>query len=336
MTLPLVKEDIHFEIKRMPLWRTIMRQNYTKLAELVSFLELSSEQLEAIDFHPDFALNLPRRLASKMAKSSLSDPLFRQFVPLKEEKIEELGFLADPVQDARFSREDKLLQKYTGRALVIATSACGMHCRYCFRKNFDYKTEDKSFANELEIIQNDPSLEEIILSGGDPLSLSDETLGELLSNLSRIAHVRRIRFHTRFPIGIPERIDSSFLSLLAECPKQIWFVIHANSAQEFDEDVWEALKKVRFLGIPVLNQSVLLRGVNDSLESMKELLDALIDHGIMPYYLHQLDKVQGAGHFETSIAHSQALLADLMTVLPGYAVPKLAQEIPGKPNKTLL
>lgn len=336
MTLQVLEENSLFELKKIPLWRTIMRQNFTKLIELADFLELSKEQRELLDFSPFFALNLPRRLAVKIAKGTIDDPLFKQFVPLKEERAKTSGFEMDPVHDASFVREEKLLQKYKARALVISTSACAMHCRYCFRKNFDYKTQDKTFANELETIQNDSTLEEIILSGGDPLSLSDEVLGALLENLSRIAHVKRIRFHTRFPIGIPERIDSSFLRLLEKCPKQIWFIIHANSHREFDDDVWKALKKIRFLGIPVLNQSVLLKGINDTVESFKALLDALIDNGVVPYYLHQLDKVQGSSHFEVSIEQGQNLIKECMAELPGYAIPKFVQEIPNRPNKTLL
>jgi EF-P beta-lysylation protein EpmB len=320
----------------LPLWRAIMRQNFTKIEELVDYLELSQEQRELVDFAPNFPLNLPRRLAAKMAKGAISDPLFCQFVPLKAERERRHDFVSDPVQDARFVREEKLLQKYQGRALVIATSACAMHCRYCFRQNFDYKTEDKSFAKELEMIEGDSSIEEIILSGGDPLSLSNELLGALFQKISRISHVKRIRLHTRFPIGIPERIDSAFLALLAACQKQIWFVIHANSVQEFDDEVWSALKSVRLLGIPVLNQSVLLRGVNDSVEAMKALLEALIDNGVVPYYLHQLDKVAQATHFEVATSSGLQLLSELQAELPGYALPKYVQEIPGKASKTIL
>jgi len=325
MSLPLI-----------PLWRTILRRNFTRPEELISFLNLSEEQQKLLDFSPNFVLNLPRRLAEKIEKGSLIDPLFLQFVPLKSEQMIHPEYTQDPVMDANFVLEEKLLQKYSGRALIISTSACAMHCRYCFRKNFNYQTHDKTFAKELETIQNDPTLEEIILSGGDPLSLSNETLKALLKNLANIAHVRRIRFHTRFPMGIPERIDSEFLALLKESPKQIWFVIHANHPREFDADVWHALKSVQLLGIPVLNQSVLLRGVNDNPETLLSLCQELIDHGITPYYLHQLDQVQGAKHFAVPQSIGHALTASLMANLPGYAVPKFVQEIPGKRSKTIL
>jgi KamA family protein len=211
-----------------------------------------------------------------------------------------------------------------------------MHCRFCFRKNFDYQTQDKTFLRELETIQNNTKLEEIILSGGDPLSLSDDILGSLLQSLSTISHIKRIRFHTRFPIGIPERIDGTFLKQLEACPKQIWFILHSNHISEFDSDVWAAMKKIQSLGIPVLNQTVLLKGVNDSEESLRALFCGLIDNGITPYYLHQLDEVQGSSHFKVEIDRGRDLLQSLMSTLPGYAIPKYVQEIPNRPSKTIL
>lgn len=321
-------------IQLTPVWRTILRQNFTKIAELGAFLELTDAQLDAVDKAAAFGLNLPRRLAQKIAKGSLDDPLFLQFVPLKKEKIIDPQYSADPVQDKTFQLTDKLLQKYEARALIIATSACAMHCRFCFRKNFDYQTQDKTFAEELDHIRSDPSIEEIILSGGDPLSLPDEILGNLLEKLSKIAHVRRIRFHTRFIMGIPERVDTSFLKLLKACPKQIWFVNHANHIHEFDDDIWQALKNIQQLGIPILNQTVLLQGVNDTLDALKELFLDLIDHGITPYYLHQLDEVQGSSHFKVPPQKGHELIEGLMKTLPGYAVPKYVQEIPNRPSKT--
>lgn len=336
MSLPLIQEQSILEPKALPTWRTIQRYNFTQVADLISFLKLTPEQELAIDHSPEFVLNLPRRLAEKIAKTSLSDPLFLQFVPLKEETNIHPDYVADPVQDASFVREEKLLQKYQARALIISTSACAMHCRYCFRKNFDYQTQDKTFARELDIIRNDTTLEEVLLSGGDPLSLSNETLERLLQNLASIVHVRRIRFHTRFPMGIPERIDCELLAILKACPKQIVFVIHSNHAREFDADIWAALKKIQVLGIPVLNQSVLLQGVNDTPQALTDLCRALIDHGIIPYYLHQLDLVQGSSHFFVPTKQGFALIDHLQQHLPGYGVPKFVQEIPGKPSKTQL
>ncbi len=317
-------------------WRRVLRQNFTNFHDLALFLELSDANKEALDLQPEFRLQLPRRLAEKMEKNSLSDPLFLQFVPLKKEKVIHPDFQNDPVDDATFILEDKLLQKYQERALILATSACAMHCRFCFRKNFNYEIEDKTFAKELTHLEKDETIEEVILSGGDPLSLSDEILGRLLENIAQIGHVKRIRFHSRFVMGIPERVDASFLELLSSIPKQIWFINHANHINEFDEDVWNALKSIQKLGIPVLNQTVLLNGVNNSKCALKALLQGLIDHGVMPYYLHQLDEVQGSSHFKVAISDGQTLIQELMKELPGFAIPKYVQEIAGKPSKTPL
>jgi EF-P beta-lysylation protein EpmB len=220
--------------------------------------------------------------------------------------------------------------------LLICTSACAMHCRYCFRQNFDYETENKGFAEELAMIAEDSSLHEILLSGGDPLSLSNTSLKALIEALAKIPHLKRLRFHTRFPIGIPERIDDEFLDILEKTRFQTWFVIHTNHPQELDKDIFQALKKVQKLGIPVLNQTVLLKGVNDNLETLKKLCETLVDQGILPYYLHQLDRVQGSHHFEVAEERGHELIEELLKEIAGYAVPKYVREISGEPSKTPL
>lgn len=317
----------------MSLWKKILRTNFTDVGELAQFLELDPSLLLR---NPKFILNVPRRLAAKMEKGRLDDPLLRQFVPLLAEGVTHEGFQQDPVQDTLFLKREKLIQKYAGRALLISTSACAMHCRYCFRQNFPYETSRKGFQRELEALQSNPYLTEVILSGGDPLSLADETLHQLLQDLDRIPHLKRIRFHSRFPIGIPERIDASFLHILSQVEKQIWFVVHINHPRELDQEVFSALKSLQKLGIPVLNQSVLLKGVNDRLEILKELSEALVDQGIVPYYLHQLDQVQGAAHFEVPQEEGLKLISALSTTLSGYALPRYVQEIAGSPSKTPL
>ncbi|MBS0655551.1 MAG: KamA family radical SAM protein [Verrucomicrobia bacterium] len=319
-----------------PSWRKIQRENITSLQELIQFLELSEHHQSLLYQHPDFILNVPKRLASKIAKDDPTDPLFLQFVPLKQELLTQVGFVAEPMHDAHFAKERKLLHKYQGRALIVSTGACAMHCRYCFRKNFNYDTSDKSFDKELELIASDRSLQEIILSGGDPLSLPDRVLQDLILNLSTIPHLKRIRFHSRFPMGIPERIDDTFLDVLKSTTKQIWFCIHANHPNEFDEDIWQALKKIQLLGIPVLNQSVLLKGVNDDTATLKRFSEILVDHGVIPYYLHQLDRVEGASHFEVEEEKGKELIQQLAGQLPGFGVPKYVREIPGEPSKTSL
>ena len=317
-------------------WRQIQRTNFTSCEELIGYLELDENNRKLVLQASPFILNLPRRLAAKIQKNTLSEPIFRQFVPLQEEKIHTLGFISDPVGDNLAQCTPKLLQKYEGRALLMPTSACAMHCRYCFRKNYPYETADKNFESELEALRQDETIQEIILSGGDPLSLSNESLDQLLSKLQEIPHIKRIRFHSRFPIGIPERIDEGFLELLKKFTFQFWFIVHVNHPVELDEDVLKALSHIRELGIPVLNQAVLLKGVNDEEAILEALFRKLANHGIFAYYLHQLDKVQGSAHFEVSKERGLELIRHLEQSLPGYAVPKYVQEIQGEPSKTAI
>lgn len=211
-----------------------------------------------------------------------------------------------------------------------------MHCRYCFRQNYPYAPFQSGLSQELAWIGQDPSIKEVILSGGDPLSLNNDSLQEILHSICAISHVERIRFHTRFPIGIPERIDEAFLSLLEACTKQIWFIIHCNHPRELDLDVLTALKKIQKLGIPVLNQSVLLKGINDCIDTLQALCEKLTANGIIPYYLHQLDRVERAAHFEVSKTQGRQLIQELTLRLSGYAVPKYVQEIFGETSKTSL
>lgn len=316
------------------LWRKIQRHNFTRWEKLADYLELDQQQRQAIAVRPQFPLNLPLRLAKKIHKGTLDDPILRQFLPTINENQQATDFFIDPVGDQTFCKTSKLLHKYQGRVLLVCTSACAMHCRYCFRQNFEYDVTDQSFADELEVISKDPSIHEVILSGGDPLSLSDSTLHTLLQALVSLPHIRRIRFHTRFPIGIPERIDEHFLALLKDLPIQVWFVIHTNHVRELDEEILERLKRLQKIGIPILNQSVLLRGVNDTVDDLKDLCETLVDHGIIPYYLHQLDRVQGAAHFEVSEEVGLQLIKELSKRLSGYAIPKYVREIPGESGKT--
>ncbi|MCB1113992.1 MAG: KamA family radical SAM protein [Chlamydiia bacterium] len=318
----------------MQKWKDVLRSNFTDLKKLLAYLEIE----DSFKFLPSprFRLNVPMRLAEKMAKGELNDPLLKQFVPFKEEGEVRPGFEADPVQDQSFVKTEKLLQKYSQRALVISTSACAMHCRYCFRQNFPYESERKDFHQEVEVVANNPMIKEVILSGGDPLSLPDSKLKPLLMALDEIPHVKRIRFHSRFVVGIPERVDDSFLSLLSSLKTQVWFVTHINHAKELDDDIFAALKRLQRLGIPVMNQAVLLKGVNDSVQALKELSDALADNGVVFYYLHQLDRVKGAHHFEVDRPLGKQLIHELQALGSGYQVPKYVEEIAGESSKTLI
>lgn len=327
---------MHEPVLSVAPWRQIMRQNFTNWSKLADFLELDAEQRTHILVKTRFPLNLPVRLADKIKKGTLDDPILRQFLPTVDEEIVIPGFAKDPVGDDRVRCAPKLLHKYQGRVLLVCTSACAMHCRYCFRQNFDYEVQEKAFDKELAIIAADPSINEVILSGGDPLSLSNELLEDLLIRLGAIPHIRKVRFHTRFPVGIPERIDAGFIGMVRDSKLKIFIVIHANLAQELDDEVIAALTALRQAGAILLNQSVLLRGVNDSVEALQALCERLVDSGILPYYLHQLDRVQGAGHFEVTEGEGKALMRELAMRVPGYALPRYAKEIAGEPGKTLI
>lgn len=319
---------------QLPLWKQILKQNFTKLDALAEFLQLSDQQRGQLLSKPRFPLNVPLRIAQKMLKGSLEDPLFKQFVPTNDEHISTAGFVADPVADAQFRRESKLLHKYQGRVLLVTTGACAMHCRYCFRQNFDYNRTDKLFHKELEIIAADETIHEVILSGGDPLSLSNDILADLLKSINGMPHIRRIRFHSRFPIGIPERIDDEFVNIIAALNKQVWLVVHINHPRELDTDIFGAFRKLQKLGCIIMNQSVLLKGINDNADTLSELCETLADKGVIPYYLHQLDRVEGASHFEADESQGLRIIEEISRRLPGYAVPKFVREIAGQPNKT--
>ncbi len=317
------------------LWRQIQRENFTDWKKLLTYLELDLTAAESIVLQSSkFPLNIPKRLAQKIDRGNWEDPILCQFLPTLKEQEPSPLFVLNPIGDEESRKTSKLLHKYHGRALLVCTSACAMHCRFCFRQHFPYETEVKPFDKELEEIAKDPSLNEIILSGGDPLSMSNAQLERLFNDLGAISHLKKIRFHTRFPMGIPERIDEEFLQILKSCPKQVIFIVHCNHPKEFDADVFQSLKKVQKLGIPILTQSVLLKGINDDVATLQELFSLLVDNGILPYYLHQLDRVQGAAHFEVSEAKGLELMQQVATLLPGYALPKYVREIAGEPMKT--
>ena len=318
----------------VPLWRQIQRENFTRIPPFLDFLELSDLNRKRVLSSPNFPLNLPRRLAAKMEKDTLDDPIFRQFVPLVDETIDKPGFVAEPLQDSSFRKSKKLLQKYKGRALIVTTSSCAMNCRFCFRQNFPYEKETPGFEEEIALLSKDPTLSEVILSGGDPLSLSDETLASLCIAIDSIPHIKRIRFHSRFPIGIPERINETLLSIFKNSSKQIFFVVHCNHPKELDPDVVASLRKIALLGIPLLNQSVLLKGVNDDPQVLLQLSESLINAGVIPYYLHEHDRVSGTSHFASP--RGPELIRSLQESISGFGVPRLVREQPGYPSKTFV
>ncbi|MGH8398453.1 MAG: EF-P beta-lysylation protein EpmB [Gammaproteobacteria bacterium] len=321
-------------------WQTELANAVRDPAELLRMLELDPAlAVPARAAAEDFPLCVPRAFVSRMRKGDAADPLLRQVLPLGEELEDVPGFSDDPVGDLASSRHPGVLHKYQGRVLLITTGACAVNCRYCFRRHFPYaegNARHQGWQDALEYLRADASISEAILSGGDPLSLTDRALAELVVALERIPHIKRLRIHTRQPIVLPSRVDESLLTWLRNCHLQKVVVVHVNHARELDTAVKEALSQLRTAGVTLFNQSVLLRGVNDSVDALATLSEALFAAGVIPYYLHLLDRVRGAAHFEVAEAEGRMLVDELRARLPGYLVPQLVREIPGAPGKTPL
>jgi len=317
-------------------WRQAMLRSFTRWQSLADFLQLDETQRQTLLKQPKFPLLLPYHLAQKIEKRTLHDPILKQFLPTQQELIEMPGYSCNPIGDLEARKSPNLLQKYQGRALLLCTGACAMNCRFCFRQNYDYQPAVGRFEKELQLISEDPSLSEIILSGGDPLALSDLQLEHLFEKLESIPHIRRLRIHTRFPIGIPERIDASFLQLIQGRKLPVWFVLHINHPKELDETLFGVFDSLRKKGAILLTQTVLLKGINDELHTLKSLFESLVNHGVFPYYLHQLDRVKGASHFEVDEEKGQNLITSLEKLLPGYAIPKYVREVAGEVSKNII
>lgn len=312
----------------------------TNPAELLRILELPQALLPGAERAKElFRLRVPRSYIERMQPGNPNDPLLRQVLPLDAEFDRPPGFTTDAVGDLAARAGDGLLHKYQGRALLVTTGACAVHCRYCFRRHFPYSTENAGrdrWRPAIDKIKADNSLREIILSGGDPLSLNDDRLAELATALDAIPHLRRLRIHSRQPVVLPERVDDQLLDWLSRTRLAAIIVIHANHPNELNKPTIAALKRLSDTGATLLNQSVLLRGVNDDANALAELSERLFDAGVLPYYLHLLDRVQGAAHFEVSEPRARAIWRATASKLPGFLLPKLAREDAGRPNKTLL
>ncbi len=286
-----------------------------------------------------FSLFVPRGFLARMRPGDPADPLLRQVLPLAEETVAMPGFVADPVDDAAATRRPGLLQKYRGRVLLIVTGTCAVHCRYCFRRDFPYNDAPRSLDDwrpALEEIAGDETVHEVILSGGDPLTLGDATLAAFVGRLAAIGHLRRLRIHTRLPIMIPERVTEQLIDTLRGSRLTPIVVLHANHAQELDAHVAAAVARLADAGIVLLNQAVLLAGVNDSVEAQAALCERLVDLRVMPYYLHQLDRVAGAAHFEVPADTGRQIINQLRERLPGYAVPRYVCETAGEASKRII
>ncbi len=321
------------------IWQQELRSAVRTFEQLAAELELPVDKLMGPETTKAFPLLVPYPYLNRIEKGNLNDPLLLQILPRNEETEDSAGFLTDAVGDLAASSTPGLIHKYQGRVLLIAAAACAVHCRYCFRQHFPYESTPKgieAWQPAIKQISADNSIHEVILSGGDPLMLVDESLDKLITAIDNIPHVKRLRIHTRLPIVIPSRITRRFINLLMQTRLTTVMVIHCNHANEIDHEVTDALKKISLAGSMLLNQSVLLRHINDRVETLETLSQRLIEVGVTPYYLHQLDRVKGTAHFETEISLGKQLIDELRKRLPGYAVPRFVVEKAGEPHKTLL
>ena len=318
-------------------WQQEMKQAIRSSLGLCEFLKIPPTAINVEE--NDFPVFVPRSFAARMNPGDPADPLLLQVIAQSQESLPIEGYEKDPNGEATAVLAAGVLRKYSSRALMITSGACAVHCRYCFRRHYPYSDSPsglQQWQSSLQAIAQDTNIEEVILSGGDPLVLSDQSIGQLLSALADIPHVKHVRFHTRTPVIIASRMTSTLLSYLKSTRLKVWFVIHSNHANELDGEVLASLSKLQQIGIPVLNQAVLLRRVNDNEDALYALCKRLIDAQITPYYLHQLDEVAGAAHFYVSPDRGRELIAAIRKRLPGYAVPRYVKEIAGEQSKTVL
>ena len=321
-------------------WQKIVQQAIRDPDELKRRLDLPvADDPRIANANQRFSTFVPQPWLERIRPGDPRDPLLLQTLPVAEETRELPGFSADPVGDLPATVAPGLIHKYPGRALVVTNGDCAIHCRYCFRRQFPYQTSPRSegaFDQVLQTIRGDASIEEVILSGGDPLMMSDRRLAARLDMIGRIAHVRRIRLHTRLPVVIPQRVTPELSGILAESPRPVVAVMHVNHPRELDEAVNTAFRRLTDAGVILLNQTVLLAGINDDVEVLAELSQQLVQFRCLPYYLHQLDRVRGAAHFEVPVARGRELVDQLRGRLPGYAVPRYVCEVAGDPAKRIL
>jgi EF-P beta-lysylation protein EpmB len=326
-------------LQQPPRWQTLLSQAITEPEQLLRELRLPQSLLPlAVRASSAFKLRVPRGFLARMRQGDPQDPLLRQILPLGEELHNAPGYSVDPLAELDTMPTAGVLHKYRGRVLLTLTGACAIHCRYCFRRHYPYKDANprREHDKTIDYLRRQPELREVILSGGDPLSLSDSRLAGLVSSIETIAQVKRLRIHSRLPIVLPERIDPPLLEWMSATRLQIVLVIHSNHANELDSNVDRAMKQLRQTGITLLNQSVLLRGINDRPGVLIDLSERLFEADVLPYYLHQLDPVQGAAHFAVSDQDARRLVEEMRRQLPGYLVPRLVRDHPGQASKSPL
>ncbi|OAU97065.1 EF-P beta-lysylation protein EpmB [Moraxella catarrhalis] len=316
-------------------WQAELSGAVSDLDTLFTLLDLPKQA--QIHTPKQFGLRVPHAFIKKMKKGDINDPLLRQVLPDTKETWTIGGYSTDPLDENNHNPIKGLLHKYQSRVLLTVTGACAVHCRYCFRQHFDYHANQPS-THEMDAVMDyitkHTEVDEVILSGGDPLSLSNKRLKLWLDKIGDIAHIRTVRLHTRLPVVLPNRVDDELITLIRHYQKNIVIVLHINHPNEIDEQLIAKSKQLKDAGVTLLNQSVLLADINDDIHTLSKLSQDLFGAGILPYYLHILDKVQGAAHFDIAISDAIQLYWQLLEVLPGYLVPKLVQELPNRPFKT--
>lgn len=320
-------------------WQKILTQGFASADELLTHLNLPSTLASQVA-QQQFKTRVPRGFAARMQKGNPHDPLLLQVLARAEEELQSnLDYVTDPLAEADKNPLPGLLHKYHGRVLLTLSGACAINCRYCFRRHFPYQNNNpgrEGWRAVIAYISNDSSIHEVILSGGDPLLVSDVLLTELVTALDAIPHIRSLRFHSRIPVVLPERINEQFLTILERSRLHKIMVLHCNHAQEIDDSVRQACTRLKTAGCHLLNQSVLLKGINDDVHMLKNLSEALFTCQVLPYYLHVLDKTAGTAHFDLPRQQALQLHRQLQTLLPGYLVPRLVCEEAGQLHKTLL
>lgn len=320
-------------------WQQALRMAVRRLPELLKILELNPDNIKAFDPNTnEFPLLVPHSFIARMRKGDPKDPLFLQILPQTQEQLHVPGFNRNPLLETNFSKHG-VVQKYAGRALLITTEACPIHCRYCFRRHFPYSNQlasKQNWSKAIIALKEKDDITEVILSGGDPLSLSNRRLAELISQIESLAAVTTLRIHTRFPIILPERIDTILLELLSQTSLKTVLIVHSNHANEINEAVYNSMQKLASSGTQLLNQSVILKGINDDVYQLEELSRSLFRCGVLPYYLNLLDPVEGSAHFNVDAKRAEQLIAELRHRLPGYLVPRLVREVPGELSKKII
>ena len=321
-------------------WKTELSHCVNSIDELLNQLGLKAEDLNATEqAATEFSIKVPQSFVQLMEYGNPNDPLLKQVLPITSELQVDNNFSTDPVDESSFNPVPGIVHKYRNRVLMIISPNCAINCRYCFRRHFPYDENRQSkqqWLKALDYLKTKPEINEVIFSGGDPLAANDHFLRWLTAEIESIQHIKRLRIHTRLPVVIPSRVDDQLLNWLGNTRLKPTLVLHINHANEIDEALRQGVDRLKKSGITVLNQSVLLKGINDNSDQLISLSEKLFDAGIMPYYLHMLDPVQGASHFDVSMDRAVEIFRQIQTELPGFLVPKLVQERAGERSKSLI